>query len=383
MPATCQVAAYYFPNYHVDPRNEAVHGPGWTEWELVKCARPRFEGHEQPRVPAWGYEDEANPAVMARKIDAAASHGITQFIFDWYWYEDGPFLNRALEEGFLKARNRDRLGFAVMWANHDWMNLHPAKLRTQPPVLHPGRVPRSTFDTLTEHVVSRYFSQPNYWTIRGRPYFSIYELQSFIEGMGGLAEARDALHAFRARTRAAGFEDAHLNAIIWGRQVLPNQREVQDLRQALATLGFDSVTSYVWVHTIGIEHAFPAIDYQELADQMPARWREIEAAFEQVYYPNVTVGWDPSPRACQSDRFVPWRYPFSATISGNTPERFAAALRAARDAVMPRDPAERIVTINAWNEWTEGSYLEPDTVRGYAYLEAIREVFGAPASTKQ
>lgn len=77
------IACYYFPNYHVDPRNEAVHGPGSSEWELVKRAEPRFEGHRQPRVPAWGYEDESDPAAMARKIDAAADHGLDAFIFDW------------------------------------------------------------------------------------------------------------------------------------------------------------------------------------------------------------------------------------------------------------------------------------------------------------
>lgn len=72
------VASYYFPNYHVDARNEKVHGDGWTEWELVKAAGPRFEGHRQPKVPAWGYTDEADPADMEQKIDAAADHGLGQ-----------------------------------------------------------------------------------------------------------------------------------------------------------------------------------------------------------------------------------------------------------------------------------------------------------------
>ena len=62
------IAAYYFPNYHADAKNEEVHGRNWTEWELMKCARSRFEGHQQPKVPVWGYEDEADPAVMAKKI---------------------------------------------------------------------------------------------------------------------------------------------------------------------------------------------------------------------------------------------------------------------------------------------------------------------------
>ena len=90
-----QIGAYYFPNYHAEPRNETLYGKGWTEWELMKHARPRFTGHQQPKVPAWGYEDESDPAVFARKIDAAADYGLTQFIFDWYWHEEGMFLNRG------------------------------------------------------------------------------------------------------------------------------------------------------------------------------------------------------------------------------------------------------------------------------------------------
>jgi hypothetical protein len=105
-----QLAAYYVPNYHVDPRNEAPYGPGWTEWELVRGATARFPGHRQPKVPLWGYEDESDPAVFARKIDEGADHGIDCFLFDWYWYDDGPFLNRALERGFMQAGNTTACG---------------------------------------------------------------------------------------------------------------------------------------------------------------------------------------------------------------------------------------------------------------------------------
>jgi hypothetical protein len=103
------VAVYYFPNYHSDARNRKLHGAHWTEWELVRRAEPRFEGHVQPRLPAWGESDEADPMVMAEKIDAAASHGIDTFIFVCYWYTDGPFVFGGLYLGFLKWRNNDRL----------------------------------------------------------------------------------------------------------------------------------------------------------------------------------------------------------------------------------------------------------------------------------
>jgi hypothetical protein len=103
--AKITVAAYYFPNYHTDdPRNIINKGSGWSEWELVKAARPRFPGHHQPIVPSWGYTDEKDPKVMAQKINAAADHGIDCFIFDWYMYEDGPFLNQCIDDGFLQAQ---------------------------------------------------------------------------------------------------------------------------------------------------------------------------------------------------------------------------------------------------------------------------------------
>ena len=108
-PDKITVACYYFPNYHTrdknDPRLSYQHLENWSEWELVKAAKPRFEGHAQPKVPAWGYTDEKDPKVMEKKIEAATSHGIDAFIFDWYHYDGKPFLNRCLDEGFLMASN--------------------------------------------------------------------------------------------------------------------------------------------------------------------------------------------------------------------------------------------------------------------------------------
>ena len=139
-PTHVDVAAYYFPGYHADPRIDARKGKGWTEWDLTRAAKPRFEGHDQPRVPAWGYEDESDPTAMAKKIAAAADNGLDAFIFDWYWYEDKPYLNRALDDGFLKARNRGRLKFALMWANHDWLDCMPATEGKPLPLIYTGAV---------------------------------------------------------------------------------------------------------------------------------------------------------------------------------------------------------------------------------------------------
>ncbi|MBE2238955.1 MAG: glycoside hydrolase family 99-like domain-containing protein [Caldilineaceae bacterium] len=372
------VACYYFPNYHADPRNATTHGPGWTEWELVKRAEPRFAGHRQPRAPVWGYEDEADPAVMARKIDAAADHAIDAFIFDWYWYDDGPFLERALDEGFLGATNNARIKFALMWANHDWTDIHPAALNgvgSRARLLYPGRVSPATVDTVADYVIQRYFSHPSYWKIDDRPYFSIYDLPTFIDGLGGRVQARAALADFRAKVKDAGFVDLHLNVVLWNLGILAGEQSLPDADALAHDLGFDSVTSYVWIHHGALDR-FPVTDYTVVRDRYMVYWDEAERTFTLPYYPNLTMGWDASPRTVQSDVFVNARYPFMPLIEGNTPARFREALVMIRERLDAAPAGQRILTINAWNEWTEGSYLEPDTDTHMAYLEAIKDIFG-------
>ena len=368
-----QVGVYYFPNYHLDPRNEEAHGPGWTEWELVKAARPRFGGHRQPLVPEWGYLDEADPKVMEMKIDAAADHGVDYWIFDWYWYNDGPFLGRCLEEGYLNAANNERVKFCCMWANHDWMNIHPAKLRDPRTVLYPGVVTRETFDTIADHVVETYFRHPSHFAIEGCPYFSIYELSKLMQSFGSVEATRQALDDFRAKTRAAGFPDLHLNAVVWGQPILPGEQAPADPQQLLDDLGFDSFTSYVWIHHVAMPE-FPQTEYDWVRDRYMEYWNRVEGELDLPYFPNVTMGWDSSPRTVRSDMFLNVGYPFSPSMAGNTPGRFREALAAVRQRIDEGD-GPRILNINAWNEWTEGSYLEPDTVHGMGYLQAIRDVF--------
>ncbi|MHB1457358.1 MAG: glycosyltransferase WbsX family protein [Armatimonadota bacterium] len=369
-----QIGAYYFPNYHVDPRNEIIHGKGWTEWELMKQAKPRFPGHSQPRIPLWGYEDESDPAVFAKKIDAAADHAITHFIFDWYWYNDGPFLNQCLDVGYMDAPNNSRLKFALMWANHDWTDIHPAKYRNNSDVLYQGAVTPETFEIMTDNIISKYFKHPGYWTIDGLPYFSIYDLSAFINGFGGLEGARIALDGFRAKTIAAGLSGIHLNAVVWSIRILPNEQKIDDPNTMLKYLGFDSITSYVWVHHVALDQ-FPTMEYADIAVKADASREKITKEFDLPYHPNVTMGWDSSPRACQSDVFANIGYPFTPVIQGNTPEAFKKSL-ADTKSFLDVNGGHKILNINSWNEWTEGSYIEPDTIHGMAYLEAIRDVFG-------
>jgi hypothetical protein len=142
------VGAFYFGDWHVDPQMSALHGANWTEYEIATHATPRFPGHLQPNIPleapAQGMGQNVSedlPEIMAKKIAAATEHGLDFFLFDWYWYASptmggipdlqgpggGTFLAGPLEKGFLKAPNRNTMQFALMWANQDWVDVHPAK----------------------------------------------------------------------------------------------------------------------------------------------------------------------------------------------------------------------------------------------------------------
>ncbi len=369
------VVSYYFGNYHPgDARNVKNKGTNWSEWELVKNAKPRFPGHRQPNAPLWGYEDESRPEVMAKKIAAAADHGISAFIFDWYYYNDGPFLDRPIDEGFLKATNNARLKFAFMWANHDWYDIHPFHRGAPLKLLYPGRVTTEMFSNICDYLIKNYFSRSNYWRIEGKPYFSFFQLQKLIEVFGTVEATRAGLDEFRAKAKAAGLPGLHLNAVVWGQTMLPGKKTAADPVKLIHDLGFDSATSYVWVLHADLPEQ--QTEYNFVRDRYFDYWTHTAAGFGIPYIPNVTMGWDPSPRADQSQEYGNFGYPFTNVIKDNTPENFQTALEMARQHLLAETNGLRILNLNCWNEWTEGSYLEPDTVHGMAYLEAVSKVFG-------
>ncbi len=369
-----EVVSYYFGNYHLDKRNEERLGKGWSEWKLSREAKPRFEGHQQPKVPLWGYTDEADPKDMAQKIDAASKYGVDVFLFDWYYYDDGPFLERAIDDGFLHAENRDKIKFALMWANHDWVEIFPKHKDVPSALIYPGTVTPETFDKICDLVIEKYFKQPNYWKIDGKPYFSVYELTKFMANFGSFEATKDAIKRFREKAKAAGFPDVHLNAVFWGRPIVPGEATLNDPVKIIEGLGFDSVTSYVWIHHVPLNER--ETDFNWVRDEYLKHWDYARSAFSIPYIPNASMGWDSSPRACQDDPFGNYGYPFTNIISNNTPENFKKSLEIIKERILSDPNCPRIMNINCWNEWTEGSYLEPDTINGYGYLEAVRDVFG-------
>jgi len=359
------VAAYVWPAYTgYEPRTRIFWPEGMGEWQSVRSAEAKFPGHAWPRKPLWGYVNEADPYVMEMEIAAAADHGVNVFIYDWYWYDRRPFLENCLNDGFLKAKNRDRMKFYLMWANHDAMTLWDKRnSHDTETVVWDGGVNRAEFERAMSRVIEKYFTQPNYYTIGGKPVFMIYDVPKLVQGLGGAENTRAAIEWFRSACVKAGLPGLHLQFTMWSPDVtnLSGCDGGKDMpAEKFCDLGFDSCSHDQYVHFTDIDR-----DYGDVLPDVQHEYEKLDK-LPFPYFPHVSLGWDNNPRF---NGFRP------GILRDCTPENIERALRMAKAYADVHPDQPPLITVNSWNEWTETSYLEPDDLYGYGYLEAVRRVF--------
>jgi len=151
------------------------------------------------------------------------------------------------------------------------------------------------------------------------------------------------------------------------------------VKELLRGLSCESVSTYCYIHHYGGvgRDGFPTIPMEKMFASAKKYWNDFTTAYPDVLYtPNVSMGWDASPRCMQTDRFEARDYPWTPVFTGNTPAAFQQQLMEAKMFLDKYKPRHKIVVLNSWNEWTEGSYLLPEKKYGDAYLKAIKAVFG-------
>jgi len=363
----------YYPHWHVYPKGNEWFHPGWTEWEFVKTARPRYPGHKQPMVPYAGYLDESNPADMAKDIALAANAGIDVFLYDYYWYDGQVTQEEALEKGFLGAPNRDRMKFAIMWCYHERNDQFRPKLGEKRRRLMSLAHTKEEFLGLIDHSIKKYFPCKEYWRKDGKLFFSIYNAKDFFTRHGGVATVKAELEEARAKVRAAGLGEMHFNA----------QNVSCAMSATFKECGFDSTTDYNF-NTYSLPGARKRLaagewqfNYAEVSAPLAAHRADM-AKSALPYMPNVSTGWDSTPR-CRADEPYPWakgEYPYSASFTNNTPDLFRANLAAAKKWAEEDPKKPGAVYINGWNEYTEGTYLIPNNFDSDGFLRAVAAVFG-------
>ena len=350
------VAAYVYPGTHSDPLAiKKWHPQGIGDWEFIKIAKPRYDGHYQPKVPLWGYEMDNDPKVVEKWIDAATDHGINVFTYCWYWYEEGPFLEGGLNDGFLKAKNNKKMYFNLMWANHDIRKRPPVYIDDTSVLFH-GAVDWKNFTIIVDRVIKQYFHKPNYFKIDGQPVFSIFDLGKLLESFGGSTEeTRKALDYFREEARKSGLPGVHFQCCTDG--WLRTKREAELIEE----IGFNSATSYNMLAVRNTE------DYIENGSLSLKAMEQRDEMLNIPFFPCISIGWDNTPRYANLGKENTVHY-------NKTPESFAALLSKAKKFVDKRPNQSKLIMINAWNEWAEDNYLLPDMKYGFSYLEAVKNV---------
>jgi len=343
-----RLIAFYLPQFHAIPENDQWWGAGFTEWTNVTKAIPRFVGHYQPRLPAdLGFYDATRPEVLARQAELAKQYGIFGFCFHHYWFSGRRVLQRPLET--LLANPSIDLPFCVNWANESWTRRWDGK---EEDVLLKQEYSAED-DLAFAQSLEPLFRDRRYIRIDGRPLLLIYR-------PGQLPDAAKTVERWRAHFISAGFGNPYIATV--------------------QTLGSDKAESYGMDAAVGFPPFWTCFDipmrsdlelldpkfygavrhYQELADSTIAGYGRDGRVF-----PGVVPSWDNEARRPQR----------ATCFSGSTPAMYGRWLRTAcATALRKFSGDERLVFINAWNEWAEGAYLEPDRHFGHAYLAETRRV---------
>ena len=343
MPRPVRMIAFHLPQYHEIPENNQWWGKGFTEWTNVKPTQPLFPGHYQPHVPLQGYYDLTDPSVLPRQAELARRYGIEGFCFYFYWFRGHRLLEQPLE--LLLAHSEWEIPFCLCWANENWTRrwdgLDQEVLISQDY--------SEADDQAFIGYLERYLRDPRYIRINGRPLLLIYRPDL-------LPDAAATVERWRGHSRCAGIGEIFV--------AYTQSFEQRDPRH----YGMDAAIEFP-PNNMGP----PELDPRELGCREDFAGKlhdwsffpERAAHYAMPDYPlfrGLNSGWDNTPR----------RKNQATILVGSDPLAYQQwAVRACEDTIrrMP-DPQERMIFINAWNEWGEGAHLEPDVRHGCAYLEA-------------
>jgi len=355
------VCAFVWPSCHDDSLGRANWEQGIGEWEVIKQGDPRFEGHYQPKEPLWGYEMDNDPAVVEKWINTAIGHGVNTFVYDWYWFDHYPYLESALNDGFLKAPSNTKMEFFIMWANHDvkrnYWNYH--KWGDDESLLWTGCIDPGDWPVIVNRIISQYFHLPNYTRIDGKPVFAMFSADLFLKSFPSEEDAVRAMDYFRDETVKAGFPGLHY-MMMCGSGPDFNDKQKEKINRNMC-LGPDS---WAWYNMGGFKPDY--LEHCEKALELRKAW---DAYMDIPVFPTVSIAWDDTPR-------FPWKGEKDMTSRNQSPGNFGKYLQFAKEyADSLRGQQPPFVFINAWNEWVEGSYLLPDKKYGFDYLETVKSIF--------
>lgn len=340
-----KLIAFYLPQFHVIAENDKWWGNGFTEWSNVRPSKPQFKGHHQPDVPGdLGYYNLLDLKTMSRQIDMAKNYGVDGFCFHYYWFNGTRLLEKPIEN---YLNNHDlNLPFCLSWANENWTRRWDGNDRDI--LMEQHHTPEDDIEFIKH--ISKYLIDPRYIRIEDKPLLLVYR-------PGLLPSAKETATRWRKWCRENNIGEIYLAYVQSFEK--PNPYD----------LGYDAAVEFPPNNFGPSKISNKLIPCNQEFNGLIYDWKSMLDDSEHYSTPNYTLfrgvcpSWDNTPRRKNESTifindnpidFQKWVY----NASSDTIKRF-------------KKKDERLIFINAWNEWAEGAYLEPDKRNGYAYLAAI------------
>lgn len=356
-----RVIAFYLPQYHPIPENNAWWGRGFTEWTNVTKARPLFRGHYQPHVPAdLGFYDLRVAESREAQADLARQYGVTGFCYYHYWFAGNQLLNRPFDE--VLASGKPDFPFCLCWANENWTRVWDGG---DSEVLM-----EQTYSEQDDRAHIRWlipaFADERYIRIDGKPLFIIYRAHK-------LPDIRKTTASWREECRRLGIGEIFLCRVdtvfdtfspseVGLDAAVEFQPDWWELGAPLGSRG-RALRNFRWndvrflLRRKFFGDSTNVQNYSHLVSSMSKR-----ALPQYPRFPCITPSWDNSPR----------RRHGAIVFIGSSPALFQQWTANALARLKNATNTPPILFINAWNEWAEGNHLEPDRRYGSSYLEALR-----------
>jgi glycosyltransferase involved in cell wall biosynthesis len=352
-----RLISFYLPQYHPIPENDEWWGMGFTEWRNVAKAKPLFPGHYQPHLPAdLGFYDLRSEETRIAQAEMAREYGIYGFCFYHYWFNEKRLLERPVEE--ILSSGKPDFPFCLCWANENWTRRWDGEDQ------HVLMKQKYSEEDDRKHIkyLIQFFRDERYIRVDDKPIFLVYRTENMPDPAKTAKIWREAAwHAgigelYLVRVESIGkLDPADINfdaalefAPDWwnkGRQLKTYPRQGNETEEELAAL--DKFHSNNYIHS-----------YDKLVEKMLAK-----PTPDYKWLRCVTPSWDNTARRNEG----------AHVFLDSNPEKYKHWLERVINSTRKRLVGdEKMVFINAWNEWAEGNHLEPDQKYGRDYLDATR-----------
>ncbi|PFN80594.1 lipopolysaccharide biosynthesis protein [Bacillus sp. AFS076308] len=376
MKTKARIIAFYLPQFHPVEVNDKYWGKGFTEWTNVAKAKPSYSGHYQPQVPAdLGFYDLRLPEIRESQAEMARNAGVEGFCY-WYYRFDKETRTLDMPIKEIMRLQKPEFPFCIGWANHDWSNKTWQKTKRFQQDVYFFKQQYLGEEDYTEYFyeVLPMFKDHRYIRVDEKPLFYVFnpddvpDMSFFIKHWNKLAKENGLSGIyFVARADSCGKAP-----IVYNKEFINQGKERYDY---YISIGFDAVNSFsfrraevlatgyirkVWkqIKRKVLGYAINDHDYGKLMDNYYTGEDELDYVL-----PTIMPRRDRTPRSGRN----------ALVYKNSTPEKFRKAVKIALKKIENKPEEHKILFLDSWNEWGEGSYMEPDIVFGRQYLEVLKE----------